>query len=223
MSLRLKLTAFFFPERCPFCSRIIEAEEIACQECMERIRVRRQPIVRGAGGYRCISSFLYSGHVRRMLIRIKFNERTQHIRQVAEILAQDIRTYYTENAFDLITCVPMHPRDMAVRGYNQSAMLSKELSGQLGIPYAETLEKTKRTKKQHHLNYQERKNNLNGAFRLIDKERIKGKRILIVDDIVTSGVTLAKCCQTISRAKPQLLCCATIARAGAYSKTNQSS
>ena len=214
MSLKLKLTAFFFPERCPFCGKIIDAEDIACAVCLEHLTTYRTPISCGVNGFRCISSFVYGGKVRKMLTNVKFYERIQHIRQVAEILAQDIRDEYGEDSFDLITCVPMHPKDMEVRGYNQSEILAKELGRLLNLPFVETLEKIKRTKKQHQLQYKERLKNLNGVFRIIDKDAVRGKRILIVDDIVTTGTTLGKCCQALNRSKPKRICCAAIANAG---------
>ena len=213
MSKAQKLISFFFPERCPFCRKVIEAEEIACGDCLERITANHIPIVRGVNGFRCIDSFVYGGKVRRMLLNVKYRERTQHIRQVSKILAKDIRDHYGDDAFDLITCVPIHPKDMEVRGYNQSQLLAKEIASLLQLPYAETIEKIKRTKKQHQLQYKERLKNLNGVFRIIDKDAVRGKRILIVDDIVTTGTTLGKCCQAINKGKPNRICCAAIANA----------
>ena len=113
----------------------------------------------------------------------------------------------------------MHEKDFKNRGYNQSQLLAQELGKLLSVPYFDALEKVKRTKKQHRLSYAKRKTNLRGAFRVADSEFIKGKNILIIDDIVTSGYTLFECCKTLSKAEPGSVCCATIARAGnAYPK-----
>lgn len=213
MSIGRKILSFFYPERCPYCNKLIEAEDIACKECMQKLIEKQRPITRGAMGCRCVSSFVYDGHVRRMLLRIKYHERIQHIRQVAHIMAKDIRWCYGDNNFDLITAVPMHPKDKRERGYNQCDMLAKELSKLLDIPYAVTLEKVKKTRKQHHLTYSERKNNLRGAFKAIDKDSIKGKRILLIDDIVTSGYTLGNCAKALTKAKCSVICCATVADA----------
>ena len=213
MSAIRKIISFFYTERCPFCGAPIEAEEIACDKCLRMLAEKQHPIIRGAKGYRCISSFVYDGKVRRMLIRVKFHERTQHIPQIAAILAKDIRACYSEEHFDLITTVPMHQKDLRIRGYDQCEKLSKELSKLLDIPYLPTLKKIKRTKKQHKLTYRERSKNLSGAFALIDKDVVKDKRILIIDDIVTSGYTLGNCCKVLSKAKPALICCATVANA----------
>ena len=157
-----KVTALIFPERCPYCSDLIEPCEIACEHCYSEIRRKHVPLKSGARGFRCISAFVYGGKVRRMILRLKYFDRIQYVPQVAELMADDIKSAYGENAFDLISFV-----------------------------LAE----------------------LTGAFELIDKELIKDKRILLIDDIVTSGYTLGNCAKKLSSAKPELICCATIASA----------
>lgn len=208
-----KLSAFFFPERCPYCGKVIDACDIACEKCRDELSRKHVPIKGGARGYRYISSFAYGGKVRRLILRIKYRDRTQFIPQIAVILAEDIKSAYAEDTFDLITAVPMYKRDYNARQYNQSELLAKALGKELDLPYRETLKKIKKTKKQHHLSFAERKTNLNGAFELIDKDSLKDQRILIIDDIITSGNTLGKCCRVLSHAKPKLICCATIATA----------
>ena len=205
------LGALVFPERCPFCGKIVEPLESACPDCLDEIRRKHLPIKSGARGFRCVSSFVYDGKVRRLILRIKYQNRTQFIPQIAEILAGDIKEVYGDAAFDIITAVPMFKDDLRKREYNQAELLARATGKLLGIPYADTLHKVKRTKKQHTLKYNERKTNLNGAFLLIEKEPFKDKRILIIDDIVTSGYTLGNCCKTLTKSKPALICCATIA------------
>ena len=213
MTFFRKLTALFYPERCPYCGALVEPCEIACAHCYDEIRRKHVPITGGARGLRCVSTFVYDGKVRRMILLLKYHDRTQYVPQVAVLMADDIRAAYGDNAFDIITFVPMHKKDFHKRQYNQSQLLAKELSSLLEIPCRETLMKVKKTKKQHQLKYAERKTNLNGAFALIDKESVKGQRILIIDDIVTSGYTLGNCGKTLNRGKPSLICCATIASA----------
>ncbi len=208
-----KLTALFYPERCPYCSALVEATQIACAGCYDEIRRKHIPIPAGARGFRCISTFAYDGRVRRMILRLKYHDRTQYIPQIAELLIKDIENAYSDMDFDFITAVPMYKKDLHKRVYNQSALLAKELGRLLDLPYLETINKIKKTKKQHHLNYKERKTNLKGAFKVIDKDLVKGKKILIIDDIITSGYTLGECCKVLAKSKPELICCATIASA----------
>ena len=207
------LETLIYTERCPYCSVLIEPMQIACESCYDELQRKHLAIPGGARGYRCVSSFVYGNKVRRLILRIKFHERTQHIRQIIGIFADDINKTYGESAFDLITAVPMFHSDERKREYNQSVILAKALSKHLGIPYLDTLRKIKKTKKQHTLTYKERKTNLNGAFRLIDNELVKDNSILIIDDIITSGNTLGECCKTIGKGKPKMICCATVATA----------
>ena len=213
MNILYTIYCQIFPERCPYCGDIIKSGAIACKKCLQKINVLQHPIFRGAGGYRCVSSFIYDGSVKRMILLVKYYDRIQYLPQVAKIMKKDILAAYDGITFDLITFVPMHEKDQKKRGFNQAKLLAKELSKLLGIPCAGTTQKIKRTKKQHRLNYQKRKTNLSGAFKVIDKDAVKGKNILIVDDIVTTGITLGTCCKTLNRAKPGLICCATIANA----------
>ena len=208
-----KLATLVFPERCPYCGCLIEAERIACPSCAEILRQKHIPLSSGVSGYRCVASFVYSGKVRRMIIRMKFRDRTQYIPQIAKITAADIIAVFNGISFDCITYVPMHPKDKKKRGYNQSELLAKALSKELSVPCLDTLEKVKKTKKQHTLTYSQRRKNLSGAFKVTQDADISGKSILIVDDIITSGATLSTCCKALNRAKPKMICCATIASA----------
>ena len=100
-----KVTALIFPERCPYCSDLIEPCEIACEHCYSEIRRKHVPLKSGARGFRCISAFVYGGKVRRMILRLKYFDRIQYVPQVAELMADDIKSAYGENAFDLISFV----------------------------------------------------------------------------------------------------------------------
>ena len=213
MSIFYKALCLVFPERCPYCGEIVDSESIACADCQKKIDKYRQPIIRGTHGYRCVSTFFYGNRVRRMILRIKYRDRIQFLSQVAKIMTKDIKAVYPDDEFDYVTSVPMHKKDFEHRGYNQAQLLAIEIAKLLNTPYEETLVKVKRTKKQHKLSYKERKTNLKGSFKCIDKEQISGKNSLIIDDIVTSGETLGECCKVLSRSKPRLVCCATIATA----------
>ena len=213
MSFIYRIYCLIYPERCPYCGDIIKSETIACKACMKKLDTLQKPIVRGAFGFRCVSSFLYGGTVRRMILRVKYHERIQYLPQIAVVMEKDVRQAYGNIDFDCISYVPMHPVDQKKRGYNQAELLGRQLSDLLGIPCVDLLEKTKRTEKQQRLQYAKRKKNLIGAFRVTDTDAVKGKRILMIDDIITTGITLGTCCQTLNRAKPQMICCATIANA----------
>ena len=208
-----KILTFVYTEKCPYCRAMIDTGKIACPDCLEEIRRKHIPIKGGAGGNRCVSSFIYGGRVRKAIHRIKFFERIQYLPQIAYITAHDIRGAFPVVKIDFITAVPMHPDDRKKQGYNHAELFAKALGKEFSLPYLDALEKIKRTEKQHKLTYTQRKTNLNGAFKVIDKELINGKSILLIDDVITTGATLAECCKALKRAKPVAIYLATIASA----------
>jgi len=198
-----------FPQRCPYCRELVEDTEYACEKC--RKEMPQNGIYQGiSGGYRCASVLPYIDNYKRAILRFKFHEKTQHKKQFAKIMYDEVLRYYDDMVFDYVTFVPMHKKALKKRGYNQCKLLAEELSILMGIPCVEIIEKTKHTTAQHDLSASKRKTNLKGAFRIIDKKLIKDRSILLIDDIVTTGSTLSECAKTISKANPQMICCLTL-------------
>jgi ComF family protein len=103
--------------------------------------------------------------------------------------------------FDLIIPVPVHWRKEAIRGYNQAYLLAKPLAMKLEKPILrDVLVKSKWTREQNTLSAYERKRNLAGSFRVRKRERIQGMRILLIDDIFTTGSTIKVCGETLIKA-----------------------
>lgn len=214
LSIFQKLISSFkfslYPDRCPYCNKIVENQECACSKCKKDIP--SIGITQGvASGYRCCSPLTYNGKFKRAVLNFKFRNRTQYSPQFAYLLAKQIKQSYPDMIFDYITYVPMHKKDLRKRGYNQSELLARDLSELLQIPYKETLEKTKQIKPQHETkSVSERRANIKGAFKVIDKSKIKGKSILLLDDIVTTGATLGECAKVLDKAKPAFIRCVTL-------------
>ena len=202
-------TQIVFPQRCPYCRNLVEETEYACKNC--RKDMPQDGIYQGVlGGYRCASRLPYQGRYKRAVLNFKFNGKKQHKTQFAQILYEEVSRYYEDMVFDCVTFVPMHKKALKKRGYNQCKLLAQELSKLMGIPCVKVIEKVKNTDPQHELTAKKRKTNLKGAFKIIDKSQIKGKTILIIDDIITTGSTLSECAKTINKAKPQMICCLTL-------------
>ena len=123
---------------------------------------------------------------------------------------EQIQKSYPDYVFDYITYVPMHRKDKRSRGFNQSQLLAKELSKLMNIGCFQTLIKVRQTDPQHILEGKKRLTNLKGAFKIVDKSLIKGRKILIIDDVVTTGSTLSECSKTLDKGKPAQICCATL-------------
>jgi ComF family protein len=126
------------------------------------------------------------------------------------MIAQSVREVFPDEQFDFVTCVPMHKKSFKERGYNQAELLAKECAKFLSLPYVDTLEKFKENKTQHSVSGKERAQNVRGVYRIIEKDRVAGKKILIIDDIITTGNTLGECARIISKAKCTKICCATL-------------
>ena len=132
------------------------------------------------------SAFVYDGEVRRLIYAFKNGDAG-----MAEGLAREMLPVLEREfaAADLLTFVPMTERARRKRGYNQSERLARALSALCGIPVEEIFAKTRETGEQKSLSRAEREKNLHGAFHLQKRAVCRGKKILLVDDVMTTGST----------------------------------
>lgn len=214
MKLTQQIKAWIFPNVCPVCSRIIKSDAILCESCSELLL---QPSEKKnackicsftdelcpCGKYiyysRFASPFRFKGEVRRSLHRIKFRSRTDKIEAFARLTADSIIQRGIDRETDFVTFIPMSDSAFAKRGYNQAQLLAEMISGYINKPCLPVLLKLRDTPTQHSLPLLRRKGNLLGAFEVYpeDAHRIKGKRILIIDDIVTGGMTMNEAAKTL--------------------------
>ncbi len=211
MNKLLKLiSAGFFPERCPYCDKTIAAGKIACDICEAQFPETYSSNY-AKGGYPCCSPFFYQGIFKEAVKRFKFNNMPQNAEKLATVLSLCVKKSYDIKSIDIITFVPMFPAKEAVRGYNQSRLLAIELSKILGIPCENIIEKIKDNFPQHECTSQaQRRDNVKGVYKAADTENIKGKKVLIIDDILTTGYTLGECCKVIAKKTKAEVLCATI-------------
>lgn len=201
--------SFLFPEKCPYCKRLIKSTMTECDACRRQFPKKPHITVLPCGA-ECMSSFVYDGNVRKAILNFKFHGKKQYAKSFAKVMAEGITTRYGENAFDVVTCVPISKKRLKSRGYNQSEVIARYAAKHLGAEYLDTIEKTVNNREQHSLSLEERKTNIKGVYRLCT-DKIKSKRVLLIDDIVTSGNTLSECVETINPSQPSMLICATVA------------
>lgn len=203
------ISDLLFPVRCPYCDTVIHRNNYACEQCKANFPIKtiRKYAV---GGYPCCSPFPYECKFSAGVKRFKFSGRGAMARQLCVPVVGAVKEIYSAQSFDVVTCVPMHKSDKKRRGYNQAELLAGQCAMLLGIEYADLLVKHKHNRPQHELKARDREANVRGVFRATDKSLIEGKRILLIDDIITTGNTLGECARILMKNGSKSVSCAVI-------------
>ena len=184
-----------YPPRCCFCGKLLQkGEKGSCRKCYAALPLVPSGTARSdiPNVTICVAPLFYEGRVREALLRYKFEGVTAYKRTFSEFVAKCV----DENGFscDSITWVPLSRRRRFRRGYDQARLIAEELSKKLGVPCVSLLKKTRNTPPQSsQSSTAERKRNAAGVYRCIDAEKTKNRRILLIDDIVTTGATVSEC------------------------------
>lgn len=211
----MNILELLFPRRCPFCRKLLkDSEEHLCEECRKALPWAGSGCRSHGSFYSvCVSPLRYEGKAREALLRFKFSGKRSYARCFGHLMADCLRTHPAGQA-DVITYVPLHFLRLRKRGYCQTKLLAEELSRELQIPSCRLLRKKRHTKVQSRL-YGEaaRKANVSGAFSMKKHAEIEGKTVLLVDDVVTTGATLAECSRVLLTAGAERVVCATLCKA----------
>lgn len=154
------------------------------------------------------SPLVYDGEVKRMIHKLKFRKK----KYIAQTLGALMADKYLESGMDseIIVFVPMTESELKKRGFNQAELLAMEVGRRLDIPVLPALVKIKDTSQQKELKGKDRASNLEGAFACLF-EQVKGRKILLVDDVFTTGATANECANTLLKAKAREVCVLTAA------------
>ena len=177
---------------CVYCNREgLVVEDGLCPDCRKKEEAQRRPSALAYhGALVCYAPFFYAGVVQDLILRYKF----KNARWMASYMAKKMWDSLKDLAeFDVITCVPLHKKRRKWRGYNQARLLAEEISRLSGKPYREMLFRQRNTKQQSLLSAAERLENVKDAFVPILGADVGGKRVLLVDDVTTTGSTLLAC------------------------------
>lgn len=157
--------------------------------------------------------FLYEGPIRDLIHSFKYNQRT-HLRYPLALLAlEGMNGFPPDSEPNLIIPVPLHLSRLRQRGFNQAVLLGRVLARRLPLPMLpDALVRTRPTEPQIKLSAAERRSNVKGAFTVNRPDRVAGKRILLLDDVMTTGSTLDECARELKKAGADVVIAATIAR-----------
>lgn len=155
---------------------------------------------------------VYDGYMREILQAVKYGFRPDLAAAVGSLLAVAVENDPVYDRIDAVIPVPLPPERLAARGYNQGLLLAKPVAAALRVPvFTETLVRTRFTKSQSGLGRRERKTNVAGAFLVVNCREVAGKRLLLVDDICTTGYTLSECARVLLLAGARRVECLTAA------------
>lgn len=150
-----------------------------------------------------ISFFNYNGIIRNNILNYKFKEKPFLAKTFVKFLSKQEKAFEIIKSYDKIIPVPISKKRFKERGYNQSKLIAKEISNYIKIDVVENcLYKTKNIIEQSKLNKEERIKNVQGVYELKNMQILESKKILLIDDIYTTGSTVNECCKTLSEAKP---------------------
>ena len=208
-----KILDFIYPTKCLICNEtIIKRENYICEKCKKELKIDdiMISIVMDDGSeIECFSPFEYSGKIKKSILRFKFKGYKNYSKFFAEVMAKGVTQKFSNIKFDCITYVPLRPERKRSRGYNQSECIASDISSIINVPCEELISKIKSNHIQHELDFSSRIENVKGVYAVKNERAVKGKTILLCDDIITTGSTLRECAKTLleSGAK-EVYCCA---------------
>ena len=228
--------SLLYPPVCTICGKSIRAGEYLCDQCETKVTRIVAPFCQTCsepfegsitGAFSCancahrtiyfdaaVAAYRGRGIVRQIIHEFKY-ARQLHLRH---LIARWLRAALDDERlcgprFDIIVPVPLHPARQRERGFNQAGLLGELLSAQTSIPAKPMLERIRYTTTQTALDRSERMENLHNAFRLRKNADVRGLRVLLVDDVLTTGSTLNECARILKRAGAFSVHAATAARA----------
>lgn len=214
MRIMAWITDLLFPDKCVLCGRILKTgEQDLCQTCREET----EPYHSGKSNPHFLDSvaavWYYEGKVRKSLLRFKFYNGRSLAVNFGRLLAMKL-IEEAPRGFDLITWVPISSLRRLRRGYDQVELLAGEVGRELGQSPVPLLKKTRHNRSQSRLSgAAARRANVRGVYRYVGTGSLEGKKILLLDDILTTGATAGEAARILRMAGAEEVHCAVIAAA----------
>lgn len=193
------LLRLLFPPRCAFCGKWLgEGEKEVCAACMADIRFLTPAQQPAAPPYidGVAAALRYEKTVRTAVHRLKFRAARSVAAPFGRLVAHQTGALLG-GPFDIVTWVPTNDANLRRRGYDHARMIAEETAGRLGVPCAALLRKTRKTQAMYGLTPSQRKANILDAFCVKKGTEVSGLRILLIDDVLTTGATLSECARTL--------------------------
>ncbi len=208
------LAELLFPPKCILCRKILEKDELdLCRACRTEGPVWVSSRVKLSFLDSWAAVWYYEGSVRQSLLRYKFHRARQYASGYGRLLAMRLLTEHPEG-FDLLTWVPVSRMRKFTRGYDQVELLARAVGAELGMEPRPLLQKVRNNRPQSRIHGEaKRRANVLGVYRIRAPEEVKGKRILLLDDIITTGSTAGECARVLLTAGAKEVHCGCVAAA----------
>jgi len=230
------LLDLLFPPLCHVCKAFIPkaGDLFLCADCLHKISFLVSPLCTSCGtpfttasglDHTCgaclshppfhtgRSATLFAGPVQELIHRFKYGHRVHLSEPLGLLTARALDHFCSEAGPDLIVPVPLHKRRLRQRGYNQSQLIGAVLSKQWRVPLeVGNLRRVRWTEPQTSLDAVDRRDNVRGAFAVRDPRRLQGRRLLLVDDVLTTGSTIRACAEALGEAGAAAVYVVTVAR-----------
>lgn len=209
-----KLLDWLFPRKCAFCGRV-ELSDLPCAHCQQTLPW----LVGGRAHSRVewidttVSALGYQGAVRDGVLALKFRGKLAKAKPMGVLTAQCAADHLPQT-FDLISYPSLSAKRRRRRGYDQARRLAEEVAKARGMTAVTLFEKEDRPAQSGLADPAARRANILGAYRLLRPEMVRGKDVLLVDDVVTTGATLSECARVLRAAGARSVCAVTLAKAG---------
>ena len=206
------LLDLLYPPKCVICRRLLQKGETdICADCLEGLPNFEGPAPQVDGADDVCVTFFYENDLRESFLRYKFSGRDFYGKIYGRWMADRILETLGR-AFDFVSWVPVSRKRLHRRGYDQSEILARVIAKKLALPMYPALQKHAERGPQSHLHdAAQRLQNASGAFSMAPGASVSGKRILLIDDIVTTGATLSECCRVLKLAGAKRVSCALFA------------
>ena len=209
--------SLLFPAACADCGLPLESGPSVplCGGCADRLPRSPFPWLPGPGRSLdgAFSPFLYKGPCRDLILALKYEGRLSLVPFFASSMAEEVRRRLGERPADRVLPVPLHPTRLRERTFNQAQLLAGAVARRLGIPLEEELLiRCRPTQPQAELSREERSRNVRGAFDLRRGPPVQGLRLLLVDDVLTTGATAQACAGLLKSAGARSVWVVTAAR-----------
>lgn len=196
------LLDLIYPPVCGICNNINKKH--LCKRCEIKIKpyqINKIEKVENKYFDYQIKILKYENLIRNKIIDYKFNEKAYLYKTFGKIILNNEKIYGFLKKYDIIICVPMYIKKKLQRGYNQSELIAKEIAKNIGLKLQiNNLIKIIDTQKQSTLTKEQRKENVKNAFLIKNSKSIKNKRVILFDDIYTTGNTVNECSRVLKQA-----------------------